>query len=281
MLQTRKVLAGAGILTGAAGILSILMIPQQCLAQSATPTLKFEVASVKEAAVAIEGYRGGCHGINSVYTPSQQAAAPSLGSCVIRGARLSHLISTAYGVPLVNLKTGPDWIQRGDLRFDVQAKGEDPTKTTEQQLLTMLQNLLVERFQLKFHSETAETPGFTLTVAKNGAKLKASQSEQGAVAFMGPNGEMLPRPLPGQPISMKARKFSIFALTNVLTLLGSGPVLDRTGLAGEYDFTLSWDENAGPALSTALREQLGLSIDAAKVPVSTFVVDSAQKPTPN
>jgi uncharacterized protein (TIGR03435 family) len=50
---------------------------------------------------------------------------------------------------------------------------------------------------------------------------------------------------------------------------------------GEYHFTLSWDEGAGPNLSTALREQLGLRLDTTRVPVSTFVVDSAQKPTPD
>ena len=258
----------------------LLVLPRLGLAQT-SPGLHFEVASVKETKVAVEGYRGGCHGINSVYPLGQQAAALPLGQCLIRGARLSHLISTAYGIPLVNLKTGPDWIQRGDVWFDVQAKAEDPTKTTEQQLLIMLQNLLVERFQLKFHSETAQVPGFSLTVGKNGSKLKASESEQGAVLFVGPNGETLPRPIPGQPISMKARKFSIFALTHVLKLLGGGNIQDKTGLTGEYDFTLSWDGNAGPALSTALREQLGLSLESTKVPVTTFVVDSAPKPSPN
>jgi uncharacterized protein (TIGR03435 family) len=258
------------------------VIPAQTSpAQSPAAALKFEVASIKETKVAVEGYRGGCRGINSVFPPSQQAAAPPLGQCLINGARLSHLISTAYSIPLVNLKTGPDWIQRGDLYFDVQAKAEDPAKTTEQQLLTMLQNLLVERFQLRFHAETSETSGFTLTVAKTGPKLKASQAEQGGILFEGTNGEALPRPIPGQPISMKARKFSIAGLTNVLKLLGSGPIQDKTGLTGEYDFTLSWDENGGPALSTALREQLGLTLESEKVPVTTFVVDSAQKPTSN
>ena len=48
------------------------------------------------------------------------------------------------------LETGPDWVQRGDLRFDVEAKAEDPASATRQQLLPMLQNLLVERFQIKF-----------------------------------------------------------------------------------------------------------------------------------
>jgi uncharacterized protein (TIGR03435 family) len=70
-------------------------------------------------------------------------------------------------------------------------------------------------------------------------------------------------------------------LVSVLSGVRYGPGLDKTGLIGEYDFILTWDENAGPDLSTALREQLGLRLDAVKVPTSTFVVDSAQKPAAN
>jgi len=258
-----------------------VLIPLPGIAQSATPALNFEVASVRVAPDGPNGVRGGCHGINSVYSPTQQAEAPPLGRCVIRDARLSHMIGIAYGVPMVNLKTGPDWIQRGDLSFNVEAKAEDPSKTTEQQLLTMLQNMLVERFQLKFHYERSEAAGFALTVAKNGPKLKTSQSEETTIFFNGPKGERLGKPFPGQPVVMTARKYSILMLTNILTQMGNGPGLDKTGLTGEYDFTLSWDENAGPDLSTALREQLGLRLDSAKIPSSTFVVDSAQKPAAN
>jgi uncharacterized protein (TIGR03435 family) len=200
---------------------------------------------------------------------------------VIRGARLSHLISTAFSIPLANLKTGPDWIQRGEVYFDVQAIAEAGSKPTEQQLLTMLQNLLVERFELKSHVETVEQPGLALTVDKEGPTLHASAGDETVAAFAGPNGERLAAPIPGQRISFTARKFPIATLASILTLIGGRPVVNRTSLAGTYDSTLSWDESAGPALSTALREQLGLRLEAAKVPVSTFVVDSAQRPSAN
>jgi uncharacterized protein (TIGR03435 family) len=242
------------------------------------PRLTFEVASVREAGVG-GGVRGGCHGIDSTYSPGQQADAPPLGQCLISDARLSHLIGIAYGVTMGNLKTGPDWIQRGDLRFHVQAKADD-TKATEAQLLTMLQNLLVERFQLKFHMETVQTSGFTLTVAKNGPKLKPTQAVETSLAFTGPKGQ-LTKPVPGQLISMTARKVSIAALANLLSQISPNPVLDKTGLDGQYDFALTWDEEAGPALSTAVREQLGLSLNGTKVPVSTLVVDAAEKPSAN
>lgn len=249
-------------------------------AQTAAVPLAFEVASIKVAPVGRNGVRGGCHGIDSAYSPQQRVEAPPLGRCVITDARLSHLIGIAYGGS--SLKTGPDWIQRGDLRFNVEAKADDPSKTTEQQLLSMLQNMLVERFKLKFHLETTETAGFALLIAKNGPKLQPSQSEDTQLSFTSPNGDVVLKHYPDQPVSMTARKFSIRSLLSLLSAEGRhGPGIDRTGLTGEYDFKLAWDEAAGPDLSTALREQLGLRMEAAKVPISTFVVDSAEKPSAN
>jgi uncharacterized protein (TIGR03435 family) len=70
-------------------------------------------------------------------------------------------------------------------------------------------------------------------------------------------------------------------LVNLLSQIGAGPVTDQTGLTGVYDFKLSWDEDAGPSLSTALQEQLGLRLEPRKVPVSYFVFESAQRPLPN
>jgi uncharacterized protein (TIGR03435 family) len=249
---------------------------------STTAPLTFEVASVKVATSGYNGYRGGCHGIDSSTRTGPDEAPPPLGRCVITDARLSHLISIAFGVSMQDLSTGPDWIQRGDLRFDVNARAEDPAKSTQKQLLTMLQNLLVDRFHLKFHYQTTEAAGFSLTVAKSGPKLRSSTSDNVKTLFTGPQGEAVLKPAPGQAISLTVRKYSMAMLVNLLTAIGmSGPGVDRTGLSGEYDLTLSWDSEAGPALSTALRQQLGLQMKAEKVPVSTFVVDAAEKPSSN
>jgi uncharacterized protein (TIGR03435 family) len=252
-------------------------------AQSRTSpaSLAFEVASIKPASLGRNGVRGGCHGVDSVYTPGQQAEAPPLGRCVITDARLSHLIGIAFDVTMQDLESGPDWIARGDERFNVEAKAEDPAKATEKQLLGMLQNLLVERFQLKYHFKTKDMPGFALVVGKGGPKLKASNSQDTTTAFTGPDGVAILKPAPRQPVSLTARRYTIARLLSLLSVMGYGPGVDQTGLTGQYDFTLSWDDNAGPALSTALREQLGLRMQADKVPVSIFLVDSAARPSAN
>jgi len=258
--------------------------PQASAQAGAAPeALKFEVASVKVATSGYNGFRGGCRGIDSVYDLEDKARGgiPSLGRCVITDARLSHLIGIAYGVSMQVLDTGPDWIQRGDLRFDVNAKAENPATATRQQLLTMLQNLLVERFQIKFHSVIKVESGFALVVAKNGPKLQASTSKEEKLTFLGPNGEEIGKPM-SSAVKVKAQKCSMSALNDLLTFAGNvGPGVDKTGLTGVYDFTLSWNEEDGPTLASALRNQLGLDVRREQVPVSRFVLDSAQKPTPN
>jgi len=206
------------------------------------------------------------------------ASAPPLGRCVINDARLSHLIAMAFQLRSMQmLKGGPAWALGGSERFNVAAKAEDPEKTTEEQLLQMLQALLVDRFKMKFHRESEEMAGFALVVAKRGPKMEKAGDGEMAESHIG--GSLKPRP--GDPISINARKTSMLMLANLLSQLGQGPVVDKTGLSGTYNFKLSWDDGSGPSLPTALQEQIGLRLESQKVPVSFFVLESAQRPNSN
>jgi uncharacterized protein (TIGR03435 family) len=255
-----------------------LPAPMQAQTQPPTTMPAFEVASVKASINGMNGVRGGCHGIDSQYSPSEAASAPPLGRCVISDGRLSHIIGIAFEISSMDtIHGGPDWLMMGSDRFNIEAKAENPATATRTQLLQMLQALLAERFQLKFHRESVDRPGFALLVAKGGPKLVESKAEETATSF----GAGVLKPMPGQPIALTARKYSMAGLARLLSLLGPGPVVDKTGLDGVYDFKLSWDEGAGPSLSTAIREQLGLRFESQKVPVSLFIVDSAQKPGGN
>jgi uncharacterized protein (TIGR03435 family) len=246
-----------------------------CALTAGAQPLKFEVASVKNADPASRaGVAGGCHGIDSKYSPNETASAPPLGRCVITDGRLGHMINIAWDLrSMLLIRGGPDWVLGGFDRFSLEAKAEDPAKATEAQLLEMLQNLLVERFKLKFHLETAERAGFALVVGKNGPKLGSAKGQDVTLDF-GEQG----KPGRGGPVNLTLRKYSMAALANLLSQVGAGPVVDKTNLTGEYDLTLAWDEANGPALTTAVQEQLGLRLEPMKVPVSTFVIDSAAKP---
>jgi uncharacterized protein (TIGR03435 family) len=245
--------------------------------------LEFEVASVRLDKSG-NGVRGGCHGIDSRYTPSQAdmlgrtirdaAAAPPLGRCVVTSARIGHLVSIAWGLPMRVIEGEPDWPDGSD-RFSIEAKAEEPTKATEAQLLVMLQTLLIDRFQLRFHRETVEQPGFALVVGKNGPKMKPAKGQDVVASF----GDQI-KPAPDRG-TLTARRITIARLVEILSFIRWAPVVDKTGLDGEYDFTLNWDEDNGPTLRTAVEEQLGLRLAPQSVPVSLFVIESVQKPSPN
>ena len=242
---------------------------------SAEP-LTFEVATVKPSTSGINGVRGGCHGIDSNYSPAQLATATPLGRCVVTDGRLSHFIAMAWNQAVTRIQNAPDWVIAGSERFNIQAEAENPQTTTEAQLHEMLQTLLIDRVHLKFHNETKDMPGYALVVAKNGPRLQDAKGDEVTLSF----GAVL-KPVPGQPITMTAHKYSIGMLVGLLSKIDPGAMVDATGLTGAYDFQLAWDENAGPTIFTALQEQLGLKLEPRKVPVAYFVIDSAQRPGDN
>ena len=252
-----------------------LVLPSQ--AANAQPPA-FEVASVKKANPN-GGVRGGCHGIDSVFGAKEVASAPPLGRCVIYDGRLSHLILRAWDLKSIDLIKGASpWMISGYERYTIEAKAEDPANATEAQLIAMLQGALVERFNLKFHRETVERSGFSLVVARNGPKLTPAKGDETSRDFGGPKKCCGPN----EPVNLTLRKYSIAGLAELLTNIGRrGPIIDKTGLTGQYDFKLSWDETNGPVLITAVQQQLGLRLEAAKVPMQLFVVESAQKPAEN
>jgi len=241
---------------------------------------EFEVASVKMNATS-NGWRGGCHGIDSKPVPDGPEATIPLGRCVISGALLTHLIGIAYGIQVQNIKGGPDWV-RDSPRFDVEAKAEN-TSATAEQLLLMLQNLLADRFRLKLHRETIERPGYALVMAKNGLKLKESSGDgKGLLRITGANifkPDAIERKNLDQNTITGVRT-TMSQLANALTNLPeSGPVIDQTGLKGFYDFKLAWEP--GESLSSVLQQQLGLKLEPRKVPVELLVIDIAEKPSEN
>ena len=264
----------------------LLIRPVVAKGQSLTPKprLRFEVASVK-LGDNTTGIKGGCHGIDSKLDPNDFAAGdviPPLGRCLITNARLSHLIFKAYRLPLTRYaKGGPNWMSFGDVRFSIEAKCEDPATTTEAQLLEMLQDVLVDRFALRYHREEGTERGFILRVTNSGERLAPSAATKTDTHFSFPpavNGQG--KRIPGRPISIRATACSMGKLAEFLSVYGLGQVEDRTGLTGRYDFNLNWDDLNGPSLSSGLRE-LGLRLESRTVSVSFFVVESAHMPTPN
>lgn len=263
----------------------------------------FEVASVKpspplppQGGVYLGPARGG-------------PGTPDPGQITWTWARFMDLLTTAYDVKPYQIN-GPAWINSE--RYDIIARL--PPAATKDQVKVMWQNLLADRFGLKLHHESKEFQLDELVLAKGGPKLK-------------PSSEDPTPPLTGEPprfkdgvlsspgfvitISPGAGRADVHAisraqpLSKLTAMLGNQvnrPVLDKTGLTGNYDFTLEFtmDMNrlttppppagaAGdiatdpsPDIGSALQEQLGLRLVASKARLDVLVIDHAEKvPTAN
>jgi uncharacterized protein (TIGR03435 family) len=214
----------------------------------------FEVASIKRAVPDAGGSSGedGRNGVLRVYNVT-----------------LKRCIRYAYAMPEGQILGGPKWID--DLRFDIIARADHPAG--EPELLTMLQPLLADRFNLEFHHESRTISGYALTLAKGGIKATVSDPNRRS----GANG--------GRGF-VDAVAFPVSELTIRLSAVLGRPVIDMTGDKRRFDIHLRWtpDDTAtsdSPSLPTALQEQLGLRLEARKVPVDVLVVDRAALPSDN
>src|ERR1022692_3797691 len=98
------------------------------------------------------------------------------------------------------------------------------------------------------------------------------------------------RILPGGRLHITGLTVNVILRRRALCFRGLGqqegrPVIDRTGIEGEFDFKVDYaigdDPDSGTPLIMAIQEQLGLKLEAAKGPVEALVVDRAEKPSVN
>lgn len=227
------------------------------------------------------------------------------GRVVVANSLLRPLIETAYAVLPQQLVGGPAWLDSD--RFDIEARasenlpGSVPGGPPGRAQL-MLQRLLAERFSLSVHHESRELPIYELIVARAGGRLgpRINKAKTDCVPLMAAYGRG-EAPLPprsecgmsGRPGNVSARGAMIAMFVSALTARTDRLVVDRTGLAGGYDFDLEFAPEAGSAadvsvpagdgvsLFTALEEQLGLKLRPARGPVDVVVIDRVQHPTEN
>jgi len=179
--------------------------------------------------------------------------------------------------------------QLGSKRFDIKAKISEPDldalkKQSPEQHRLMILPLLTERFQLKTHMETRTGSIYELVEAKGGSKLKPSTDQaKHPNCYFNTSGT-------GSSSKLTAKCMPIAALAKVLTDQLHRLVVDKTALTGNYDLTLQWtpddrppsaDSDSQPSIYTAIQEQLGLKLQAAKAPVQVLVVDHAAIPSEN
>jgi uncharacterized protein (TIGR03435 family) len=241
--------------------------------------LKFEAATVKPAA------------LNDGASGAMPSASP--GRIEFRNMTLRLLIYQAYGSGLgtaMSVSGGPDWMNRNRYTIKAVAQGNP----TDRDYRAMLRNLLEERFSLKTHGETREIDVYGLVPDRADKKLGPKMKPWVGTCASG----KAPRPEgdPTMPRCMGAFRAPGLVLEGVTMvpvaemLSTQRPLLgrivqDRTGLAGPYNIELEFDFRAanqpdytGPSIFTALKEQLGLKLEASKGPLEVLVVESASPP---
>jgi uncharacterized protein (TIGR03435 family) len=197
---------------------------------------------------------------------------------------LSMLVKSAFDIIADDQLSGlPRWADSS--HYDIQAKMSDEDVAAWKKLTRdekgkqeklLLQSLLTERCQLKFHRETRQLPVYDLVIAKGGLNMQEAKPMVGSRTMTG-GGKFN-----GQSVSIESLTYS---LSNEVGHV----VIDKTGLGEKkFDIDLNWtpDEQqgtpeAGPTLFAALEEQLGLKLVASKGPVETVVIEQMEKPTPN
>jgi uncharacterized protein (TIGR03435 family) len=278
----------------AIAVASLLSIAVSAFGQPAAPEPRFDVASVKPSAPGQPG--------------TFIRTAPG-GRLNINNMPLKEMIVMAWRIQPFQISGGPAWMDSA--HYDISAKPEDAAKRSD--VPFMLQALLEDRFQLKFHRETKELSVYALVLSNKDGKLGPglTQTKEGSCTQMDPT-KLPPAPEPGKlpmlgcggmsmgPSIVKGAGIPIANLIPMLSRILGRTVLDKTQLNGNFDISMQWtpDESqapqfqpdgpkpppsdaTGPTIFTALQEQLGLKLESQKGPVDMFVIDHVEKPSEN
>lgn len=237
------------------------------------PDLRFEVASIKP---------GG-----NVFS-TKPARSPGR---IRWTTQLAYLIGYAYRLDFSRV-SGPHLgsVYTIEATFDPHA--------TDDQVRLMIQSLLTDRFKMRSHRVTVEREGYGLYLGKGGLRIKEARAAGEHAGLTGADNDTSPAlradtyisataPEPGVT-AIKGRKASILQLAETLQRSIGVPIWDRTGLRGNYDFAFRYAqglradlETDAPALATALKETLGLTMRKETGALEALVVDSIEEPSAN
>jgi uncharacterized protein (TIGR03435 family) len=214
---------------------------------------------------------------------------------------LKDCIRAAYRVRDFQIQ-GPEWMN--NLRFEITAKL--PAGASIEQIPEMMQGLLAERFGLTLRRDTKEQSVYVLAAGKDGPKLKPAEvkADNQPETALGPDGK--PRPVvmiafPASGIVIRAPAASLPVLAETMSRFTERPVVDMTGLEGQYQFELTFApetlrgvvdprgqdgakvpvDDPAPSLFEAVK-QYGLKLEARKAPIGMLTVTHLEKtPTEN
>jgi uncharacterized protein (TIGR03435 family) len=256
----------------------------------------FEVASIRLG----DPSRGGGRGVGPLACGGDIQVEPR--RFVADSVTLYRLIAIAYGKDCIFLEQngellqgGPDWVRSDGFTIQALMPEGSPVYTRNQLnagkapgLQAMLLNLLADRFKLVMRSEMKEMPVYSLMPVKGITKLVPWKEGQPSSGFVGMAGRGEQR-----SFHIIGGKKSMADLATQLEDAIRRTVLDQTDITGEFNYDIQYvpvgnqvgaemvDGVSGPALFTAIQEQLGLKLEATRAPVQVLTIDRALKPSEN
>jgi uncharacterized protein (TIGR03435 family) len=211
-----------------------------------------------------------------------------------RFTTISQMVQFAYNLQEKQIVNAPAWMDTATYDIEAQAEAGQPLAAD---FRVMMQHLLAERFGMRAHRELRMLSAYELVVAKGGAKLQAPKepgAKDQAQAEI-PPGVRIQRG-PHQWMRVVGVRGTMPQLAAELQRVETDrPVVDRTGLAGEFDFTMTatsekpffkgetpaTGDDAPPVIFTAIQEQLGLKLEPVKTAVECLVLDHVERPSAN
>ena len=186
---------------------------------------------------------------------------------------------------------GPAWIRSE--RFEVQSvlPASAPAASLGEflngnapALEAMLRAMLADRFKLTVHREMRDSPVYALVTARGGAKVPAAKPDE-PISF----GIVPGRDAEGLMVNhLRVSKTGMTYIGILLGIVTRRPVVDRTGLTGEYSFDVPFappdakpGDSAAASIFTALQEQVGLRLEDSRAPIEVLVIDRAERPSEN
>jgi uncharacterized protein (TIGR03435 family) len=205
---------------------------------------------------------------------------------------VNWMIKLAYNMHAHQITGGPAWLDSA--KYDMVGRPDTPGQPSRDQMKLMIQKLLADRFQLKFHIEKRELPVYAMVVLKTGAKITASAGDPNAFPGIG-FGQG-----PGV-LSLVGRNTTLDGVANGLqSNILDKPVVNQTGLTGRYDLLLRFtpdasqvanfgggapgnaaDPDAPPDIFLAFQQQLGLKLESTKAFVDVIVIEKIERPSEN
>jgi len=292
------------------------VLPSAAAPESPTAKEIFDVVSIRRNKEAEDEVRG--IPPNVPLTPARAQTLPG-GILRGRGMTVRELIRDAYGhrnrarSEMIGL---PAWANEERYNVEARASQQFPASTSlglPPAGEAALRALLADRLKLKVRVETQRRPIYELVVRRADGRLGPNlvPSKGGCRPFFQREavnaGLVILDPADGQPEPLRPCPLGVgstgitaenMTMTDWVRILSMRPqlnrtVVDRTGLTGGFDITLTYfdpsdpvsfrdlESNPLPALKPLLEAQHGLTLREAEGPVEIIVIENVERPSEN